>query len=385
MRRNRGFFSEILKFLKKLKKIELSILINAYMIITVSLICVYSATHLEGISFFKKEILWTLVGSFVFIIMSFIDFKEYAKYSKLIYLINISALIAVPIIGDSTMGAKRWINLGFMKIQPSEFAKLFMVLTFCELLANGFPNGVRGWKGVLRTGLHFIFPAVLVLKQPDLGTTLVFIFIYFLLIFLHDVDWGVFLGIILSGTAMLPVIYKFFLHDYQQKRIDIFLNPESDIKGSGWNVIQSIIAIGSGGLYGKGILNGSQNKLNFLPESHTDFIFSVLLEEMGFVGGAFLLMLYVWMLYSIISIGQKCEDTYGQLIAYGIAGIIFFHTIINMGMVMGIMPVTGIPLLLMSYGGSSYLFMFMMLGIVNSIKIYGVSNTTTTTVITAKR
>ena len=128
-------------------------------------------------------------------------------------------------------------------------------------------------------------------------------------------------------------------------------------------------------MHGKGILNGSQNKLNFLPEAHTDFIFSVLLEEMGFVGGVFLILMYAWLLYSIISIGQKCEDTYGQLIAYGIAGIIFFHTIVNMGMVMGIMPVTGIPLLLMSYGGSSYLFMFMMLGVVNSIKI----NTTTQT------
>ncbi len=373
MRRNKGTISNFFTNFKKLKKLEFSILINVYMIIIISLICVYSAKHLESDSFYKKEILWTVIGSIVFVIISFINYKEYSKYSKIIYMFNIILLITVHFLGDTTMGATRWIDLGFFKLQPSEFSKLFMVLTFAELLANGFPNGVRGWKGVVRTGLHFVVPALLVLKQPDLGTTLVFIFIYFLLIFLHDVDWGVYLGIILGGMAMLPVVYQ-FLHDYQKKRILIFLNPESDIKGSGWNVIQSIIAIGSGGLHGKGILNGTQNKLNFLPEAHTDFIFSVLLEEMGFIGGIFILCMYSWLLYSIISIGQKCEDTYGQLIAYGIAGIIFFHTIINMGMVMGIMPVTGIPLLLMSYGGSSYIFMFMMLGVVNSIKIYGTSS-----------
>lgn len=375
MRRNKGVILNFLSNLKKLKKLEFSILINVYIIISISLICVYSAKYGETDSFFKKEIVWTFVGTAVFMIISFINYKEYAKYSKIIYMFNIIVLIAVHFLGDTTMGATRWLDFGIIKIQPSEFSKLFMVLTFAELLANGFPNGVRGWKGVVRTGMHFIIPALLILKQPDIGTTLVFIFIYFLLIFLHDVDWGVYIGIIAGGTAMLPIIYKFFLHDYQRKRILTFLNPESDIKGSGWNVIQSIIAIGSGGMHGKGILNGSQNKLNFLPEAHTDFIFSVLLEEMGFVGGVFLILMYAWLLYSIISIGQKCEDTYGQLIAYGIAGIIFFHTIVNMGMVMGIMPVTGIPLLLMSYGGSSYLFMFMMLGVVNSIKI----NTTTHT------
>jgi rod shape determining protein RodA len=195
--------------------------------------------------------------------------------------------------------------------------------------------------------------------------------IFGVMIFVHGIDKktvGIMLG---SVLAIIPFSYFFLLKEYQKTRILTFLNPEKDLLGSGWNVVQSMIAVGSGGFLGKGILQGTQSKLKFLPESHTDFIGSVFLEETGFIGGLLLLLLYFFLIYNIVKIGEKSNDDYGRLVCYGVAAIIFFHTTVNLGMIIGIMPVTGLPLLLMSYGGSSYIFSFMMLGIVQSVKVHG--------------
>jgi len=356
-------------FIKKIKRLDASLLINAYIITILSLIFVYSATYQETKSFFIKEIIWIIFGTVVFFGFSIIDYKDYAKYSKIIYAGNILLLILVYVLGKEAKGANRWIDLGFFNLQPSEFAKIFLVLTFSEVLTSEYKEGIRNWKGILRTGFHIAVPFLLILKQPDLGTSLVLIFLYYVLVYLNGID---IIYIIIMGAAnilMAPVAYM-FLKDYQKKRILVFLDPAKDILGDGWNVIQSMIAVGSGGLSGKGVFSGTQTRLNFIPESHTDFICSVLLEEIGLVGGVFLVLLYIWLIYTIISIGQKTEDEYGKLICYGVAAIFFFHSVVNMGMVMGVMPVTGLPLLLVSYGGSSYVFSFMMLGIVESIRIY---------------
>lgn len=355
--------------IKKLKKLDYSLIANAYIITFLSLIFVFSATGSRTNSFIYKEIMWLGVGTSVFLVFSIIDYRVFAKYSKVIYAVNIILLILVYILGREALGATRWIQIGPLSFQPSELAKIFMILTFSELLVNRFKEGVRGWLGIVKTGLHFIIPFLLIMKQPDLGTSLVLIFIYYMLVFMHGVDHIPYFGMIIINVLLTPVAYL-FLKDYQKARLTVFLNPEHDLLGGGWNIVQSMIAVGSGGIFGKGLFNGTQNKLKFLPESHTDFIFSVLSEETGFIGGAFLIALYFALIYQIMMVGRRAEDRYGQLIAFGIAGIIFFHTFINMGMVIGIMPVTGIPLLLMSYGGTSWIFMFMMLGIVESIKTY---------------
>lgn len=355
---------------KKIKKMDHTLLLKIFLIIILSLTAVYTATAHRTISFFKKEIIWTCIGVSVYFVVSFIDYRKYAKYYKFIYVINILMLVAVYIFGDEAKGAKRWIDLGIISIQPSEFAKLFLVLSFAEVLILNYGKSFRGLKDMIFSGIHILPIFILVVNQPDLGTSLVLIFIYFVMIFIHGIDWKTIWQVVILGVASVPVAYFFLLKDYQRTRIETFLNPEADLMNSGWNVVQSKIAIGSGGIFGKGFLQGTQSKLRFLPESHTDFIGSVFLEERGFAGGVLLLVLYLALIMNIIKIGDASEDRYGKLVCYGIASIFFFHVVINIGMIMGVMPVTGLPLLFMSYGGSSFVFGFLMLGIVHSVKIH---------------
>lgn len=354
---------------KRLKKMKNSCLYIALIISLISLATVYSATFHKGDSFFLKEIVWIILGIITYVIFSFIDYHIYGKYYKVIYVINIILLLMVFFIGNKRLGAQRWIDLGFITIQPSEFSKLLIVLTFSEILMTKFSSKFVGIKSIIATGIH-IFPIfILIAMQPDLGTSLVIVFLYFILIFIHGIDWKTIIILTICGVGMIPMGYFFLLKDYQKERVLTFLNPEADLLGSGWNVTQSMIAVGSGGVFGKGFLQGTQSKLRFLPESHTDFIGAVFLEERGLLGGCILLILYILLIGSILKIGDKAEG-YGKLICYGISAILFFHIVVNIGMIIGIMPVTGLPLLLMSYGGTSFIFTFIMLGIVQSINIY---------------
>ncbi|MGL4788118.1 rod shape-determining protein RodA [Cetobacterium somerae] len=355
--------------IKRIKKMKNMILYISLCIVLISLLTVYSATIHKGTSFFYKEIVWIGLGVLTYFIFSFIDYKVYGKYYKIIYLVNVILLLLVFIVGDKRLGAQRWIDLGFITIQPSEFSKLFIVLTFSEVLATKYNNKFSGFKSIIATSIHVLPIFLLIAAQPDLGTSLVIIFLYLILIFINGIDWKTIIILAFIGISMAPIGYFFLLKDYQRERVLTFLNPEADLLGSGWNVTQSMIAVGSGGIFGKGFLQGTQSKLRFLPESHTDFIAAVFLEERGLIGGCVLLILYILLLWGIMRIGDKSEG-YGKLICYGISAIFFFHIVINIGMVTGIMPVTGLPLLLMSYGGTSFLFAFAMLGIVQSINIY---------------
>jgi len=356
--------------MRRVKKMNHALLINALLIAVISMFAVYSATYHRTNSYFYKELVWTALGTVVYFIFSFINYRNYAKYSKLVYLFNVVLLLSVYIFGATRLGAKRWIPLGPINIQPSEFAKLFLVLTLSEVLANRFKDNFRGIKSVILSGVHIVPIFLLIAKQPDLGTSLVIIFLFAVLIFVNGIDWKTIIGISLPVIGSIPLAFKFLLKPYQKQRILTFLNPEADMLGSGWNVIQSMIAVGSGNFYGKGFLQGTQSKLRFLPESHTDFIGAVFLEETGFVGGVILLGLYLLLILQICRMGVNSGDRYGKLVCFGIAAIFLFHTLVNMGMIMGVMPVTGLPLLLMSYGGSSFIFTFMMLGIVQSIKVF---------------
>ena len=365
---------------KQLKKFDFSMLLAIMILSAISMIFVYSATKQKwGNTFLIKEIVWISVGFIMFLITSFINYKNYAKFSKIIYALNILLLLSVLILGRVINGAKSWLVFGPFQIQPAEFAKVMILLTFAELLSNGMPNGVRGWKGITKCILHVAIPVLLILKQPDFGTAMVFVFMMLVLIFLHDVHLGPVIFSAVSAFLMMPITYFFILKPYQKTRIDMFLNHlflniDYGFKEGGWQVANSIIAIGSGGLTGKGVFHGTQNQLRFIPEPQTDFIFTVILEEAGFVGGLLVVLLFSWLLYRIISIGMRSEDKFGQFICYGAAAIIFIHTAVNMGMIMGIMPVTGIPLMFLSYGGSAFVAVFTMLGIINSIGMNSVKN-----------
>lgn len=356
---------------QKIKKMNMSLYYNALAISVLSLLCVYTTTADKTMGFFYKGVAFVIIGSFIYVIFSLIDYRNYFKYSKIIYLLNLILLLSVFFIGSKRLGAQRWIDLKFIVIQPSEFAKLFVVLTLSEFLVSRYSmKKSAGIKKVLFSFLHILPMFLLITKQPDLGTSLILLFVFCVIIFYHGIDWRLVIVSLVTGLISLPFVYTYFLKGYQRQRVLTFLNPESDRLGSGWNITQSKIAIGSGGLFGKGLLNSTQSKLKFLPESHTDFIGAVFLEETGFIGGIILLGLYLSLILKIVDIGEKSRDEYGKLVAIGIAAVFLFHLLINVGMIMGIMPVTGKPLLLMSYGGSSVIFSFIMLGIVQSIKVY---------------
>ena len=357
--------------LKKMKKFDYVLLLSAFLLLAIGITAVYSATYTRTTSFYQKQILWAIIGTGMFFTFSNIDYRIYSRYSKLIYIFNVVFLISVFIFGSKVLGAQRWIKLGPISIQPSELAKLFVVLTFSDLLIRNYKDTFRGFKDLILSGIHIVPIFLLVAAQPDLGTGVVILFVYMVLIFLNGIDYKTYFTLCGVGAALMPVAYFFALKPYQRQRVFAFLHPEDDLLGSGWNIIQSKIAVGSGQLFGKGFLNGTQDKLRFLPESQTDFIFAVISEEFGFVGSVTIIGLYFLLIFTILKIAQKTEDRYGQLVCYGIAAIIFFHTLVNIGMVIGVMPVKGLPLLLLSYGGSSLMFVSTMLGIVQSVKTYG--------------
>lgn len=355
---------------RRLKKLNIFLVLNMIFLFILSSTSIYSSTLPKGPGFFQKELLWFVVSIVVYLIFSLLDYHKYMKYDRYLYLFNLLMLTSVFVLGTKRLGAQRWIDLGPISVQPSEFAKIFLVLTLASYMSRKSNERFEGFKATFFSFLHILPVFLLIMLQPDLGTALVLLIIYASLMFMNGLDWRTIFILFLGALLAIPGAYFFLLHDYQRQRVLTFLNPGEDMLGSGWNVMQSMIAIGSGGLAGKGFLQNSQSKLRFLPESHTDFIGAVYLEERGFLGGMILLALYFILLFQILKIAEDTDEKFGKLICYGVAAIFFFHIFINLGMIMGIMPVTGLPLLLMSYGGSSLVFAYMMLGIVQSVKFY---------------
>jgi len=299
-----------------------------------------------------------------------IDYKIVKRYIWHIYGIGATLLLIVRFAGKKTLGAQRWISIGPFQLQPSEFVKVSIIIIIAYWIATKYKNGINNLTEIVGAILPSLPLILLILIQPDLGTTLITISSFLFMIFLYGADmkpiWVIGIVVLLS---VYPV-YRFVLDDYQRDRVETFLHPEKDRKGSGWHVIQSKISVGAGGIMGKGVLQGSQSRLEFLPEAQTDFIFSVISEEMGFVGSAIVLLLYFFLIIDIMRISRMVHDNFGKLILYGICGIFFMHVIVNVGMTIGLVPVTGKPLLFLSYGGSSFLSSFIMIGIVESIKVH---------------
>ncbi|AEG59301.1 rod shape-determining protein RodA [Desulforamulus ruminis] len=312
----------------------------------------------------KKQIFIIFLGVLVLIILLSMPYEDLRRHRKAIYLLNlILLLIVLSPIGHSAKGATRWINVGLpFLLQPSEFAKVAITITFADFLAKR-EGKLNSLKELIPCFLHIGIPMLLILKQPDLGTSLIFVAITFGMLFVAGANPKLLAGLFVGGwstaIAWVWMHFKFGLwiplQDYQLDRLLVFLDPWKEWHGSGYHIVQSQIAIGSGGLTGKGLYNGSQNQLNFLPEQHTDFIFSVVGEELGFIGVTLLLFLFLIVLFRAIRIASQAKDLFGALLATGVASMLTFHILINVGMVSGIMPVTGVPLPFFSYGGSSML------------------------------
>jgi rod shape determining protein RodA len=354
-------------------RFEWPLILVTLVLAVVGLCLIYSATsHMgeAGRVLVIKQITWCSLGLVLMALFLLFDYKLLEKWAIWFYLLAIVALIAVWGLGKVTAGSKRWIEISFMRLQPSEFAKLAVVI----ILAKYFHARVRNGEGDLKhlataLGLAAV-PAVLVALQPDLGTAGVIMLVAASMILFGGMGRR---ALIWSGGALVVIIPILLLAgdrllmDYQKKRLLTYLDPSYDPLGSGYHIIQSQIAIGSGGLLGKGFLQGTQNQLMFLPVKHTDFIFSILAEEMGFVGCAAVLALFAVMFLRGLDVAEKARDTFGVFLALGCVSVLFWHVVINVGMVMGMFPVVGVPLSFLSYGGSSLLASFLAISILVNV------------------
>lgn len=357
---------------KILQRMDFTLLIATAAIIIMSLVIIGSATHINTPSeerywFVQRQGIFAIMNAALAVFMMNFDYKMLQGYGNRLYIFNLIMLVLVMVAGHSALGAQRWIMIGPISIQPSEFSKLIMIISLAAMLEERVGK-LNTLQDLLPVAGYVGLPFLLVLKQPDLGTSLVFMAIFFGMSFASGIRLKLLGGIIAAGFATLPLLWQ-FLKDYQKMRIMVFIDPNVDPLGSGYHIIQSKIAIGSGMLFGKGLFGGTQSQLNFLPENHTDFIFAVVGEELGFAGAVVLLLLYAVVLWRGIKIAQDASDMFGRLLAVGITSMLAFHILVNVGMTMGIMPVTGIPLPLMSYGVSSLTTNIMAIAILMNIQL----------------
>jgi rod shape determining protein RodA len=331
----------------------------------------YSATRgMDGIAdpmhFVKRQALFFGVGMACLLAVCFTDYANFTNWVRYLYAGNLILLGLVLLIGTEVRGSTRSIDIGIFDLQPSEIAKLVLIITVAKLLAD---------KEGKYTGFHDIFlplaatlvPMGLIFRQPDLGTSLVLIAVLLGMLYVAGVHRRYLLSLCAAGAAVVPLFWFFLLKDYHKDRLLVFINPEVDPTGTGWQLLQSIIGIGSGGPFGRGLFNSTQVRLQFLPDHHTDFIFSVFGEELGFAGAAVLLLLFFCLIYRILWVGTHSKDQFGALLCAGVAIMFTFQVLVNIGMTIGIMPVTGLPLPFISYGNNALLVNLISIGIVLNV------------------
>ncbi len=331
---------------------------------------IYSATlHTKFIGFHIKQIYWVIGGLVLMFLMSVVNYRALLENIHWAYLLSIVSLLAVAVAGKKVLGARRWIMLpGGQHFQPSEWIKLVLIIALAKYFSDLNGRDVT-WTDIAKAAAIAAFPMLLVLKQPDLGTALTYVPVLLCALFLGGIRFRQALTIVLLGSIMIYPVWRWGLKPYQKQRLTSFSEPEADPHGSGYQIQQSLIAVGSGGITGKGTLQGTQTQGAFIPIPYTDFIFAAWSEEHGFVGALVMLLLYFIVLMRLIQNAQTAPDRAGTLLIMGIVAVLLFHILVNVGMVVGYMPVTGIPLPLMSYGGSSVLFTFLALGIVMNIRM----------------
>ena len=348
-----------------------SLLLAALMIASIGILQIYSATHqtTQWQGAWWRQALYVGAGMVLVWVISHADYHTLLSHSPIYYGVAIGLLLVVLFVGQTVDGGQRWLPLpGGFHFQVSEFMKLVIISLVARYLTES-RNEVLSLGRLAKVAALTLVPFALVVLERDLGTALTYVPVLGMGIFLAGLPWKYWAALGVLGLGFSWVAYNYVLHDYQKARLESFLNPEADPKGSGYQVVQSKIAIGSGGIRGRGVTQGSQTQLRFLPVPHTDFIFATFGEEHGFAGVVFVLVLYFWLLMQIVQNAQAAPDRAGMFLCMGVAALLLFHLLVNVGMVAGLMPVTGIPLPLMSFGGSSTLSVFMMLGLVNNVRL----------------
>lgn len=336
------------------------------------IVMIYSATRtLHSNTNVTVQSVAMVIGCVLMLVVCFFDYEQLKNLVKPIYIFAVAILILVLIVGvgNESWGAKSWIRFGSVGIQPSELAKVCFIVTFSYHLSK-VHDDINKPLVILGLLLHLGVLLGLIALQPDVGSAMVFIFMFICLMFVAKISYKYIIPIGVLGIASLPLIYNYVLADYQQKRIQVFFNPYLDAQGSGYNVIQSLISVGSGQLWGKGYLQGTQNQMDYLPSKYTDFIFSIISEELGFAGAIILVIALFLLIYRCFKTAQKADNAFGRYICVGVGSMMLFHVFENVGMCIGLMPVTGIPLPFISYGGTSVAVNMIAIGLVLSVSYH---------------
>ena len=323
----------------------------------------------EGVTaVYIKQSYWFLVGLSILFLTLTIDYRHLERLAYPLFILSILLLLGVMVAGKTVSGSKRWLGAGFFSFQPSELVKIALILVLARHFHRLAPEGPLGFKDLLFPLALILIPAALIARQPDLGSAILVTLVGVSMILLVGVHWRTLLVGVMVLVGSIPAVWP-FLKEYQRQRVRIFLDPERDPLGAGYHIIQSKIAVGSGQFWGKGFLQGTQSQLHFLPEQHTDFVFSVFAEEWGFVGSAILVLLYLGLSLWGLLIARSCKERFGQLLALGVTSLLFWQVFINLCMVTGLMPVVGIPLPLFSYGGSSLITTMLALGLLLNLRM----------------
>ncbi|WP_315274333.1 rod shape-determining protein RodA [Haemophilus paraphrohaemolyticus] len=351
----------------KVFSLDLWLLLGLFTITGYGLLVLYSASG-GSEKMFTNRVMQVSLGLGVMFVMAMIPPRTYKQISPYLYAVTIVMLVMVDVFGETSKGAQRWLNLGFVRFQPSEIAKLAVPLMVATFLGNRpLPPNFRDTAIALAI---IVFPTLLVAAQPDLGTSILVCAAGIFVLFLAGLSWKLISAGVVFLAGFIPIMWFFLMHDYQKTRVMTLIDPEKDPLGAGYHIIQSKIAIGSGGLHGKGWMEGTQSQLEFLPEPHTDFIFAVLSEELGMIGGLILLSIYLFIIARGLMLGAKSDNAFGRILSGGTALLFFVYVFVNIGMVSGILPVVGVPLPLFSYGGTSYVTLMAAFGLMMSSYVH---------------
>ena len=343
--------------------IDLPLLVGVLLLSAFGLIVLYSASG-ENLAQVERQAVRILVALIVMLAVAQLNPTTLRRWSPWLYGVGLAMLLAVLVVGEVGKGAQRWLDLGILRFQPSEMVKLAVPLMIAWYLAE--KRLPPSWQRLAVAAVLIVVPVLMIAKQPDLGTALLVASAGIFVLFLAGISWRLIGGLAVAAAAAAPVVW-YLMRDYQRQRVLTFLDPEKDPLGAGYHIIQSKIAIGSGGLYGKGWLNGTQSQLDFLPERHTDFIFAVLSEEFGLIGVFVLLLLYLFVIARGLYIATRAQDTFTRLLAGSLTLVFFVYLFVNTGMVSGLLPVVGVPLPLVSYGGTSLVTLMAGFGMLMSI------------------
>lgn len=363
-----SFKSQSLTLKEKIQSLSFAYIMFIFILAAVGVTMLYSAANGSWHPWALNQLLRFGIGLVVMITLALVDVKYFMRYAYIFYFGVLLLLIIVEVGGHVGMGAQRWINLGFIKLQPSELMKIALVLALARYFHSTSLQNIETMRGIMVPLLMVLVPSLLVMTQPDLGTALMLVFTAGAMFFAVGVQLWKFGIVLLGGIISLPIAWN-LLHDYQQNRVLTFLDPERDPLGAGYHIIQSKIALGSGGVFGKGFLKGTQSHLNFLPEKHTDFIFTMLSEEFGMIGAIFVVLVNILILAYSYAFALRTTSYFGKLAAVGLATNFFLYVMINMAMVLGLIPVVGVPLPLISYGGTVILSVMAAFGIILSVNI----------------